>query len=214
MACISNKESTFGRYPKGPTGGAGKCGTPYGFWQVAQCHIGKSRGGYSCPSVSIATLRDNPDISARCSLYVYMDRALSGRSGLGPWEATCTAKERDAKLENGHFVFPSKCEDFEKICKESMITSFLPDGKAKIEVSANCPATKIEFWLLSSGNPKEDVTTTKISLLSQSGEKKQAIIDLKKTSSNRPLGDFDLIRIAFKKNNTLYYQTNPSIPLH
>ena len=112
MACVSNKESTFGRDTFGPV--VTEAGRPFGFWQIVTGHMGQrvTFGGktYSCNARSTSQLQNDPKVSAKCALYVYMESVSRGVSGLRPWEAVCSASERNMLANDGTPVFRPACK--------------------------------------------------------------------------------------------------------
>jgi hypothetical protein len=112
MACIANKESTFGRDTFGPV--VTEAGRPFGFWQIVTGHMGQrvtvDGKTYSCSAKGSSQLQHDPKISAKCALYVYMESVSRGVSGLRPWEAVCSASERNMLANDGKPVFRPACK--------------------------------------------------------------------------------------------------------
>lgn len=112
MACVANKESTFGRDTFGPL--VTEAGRPFGFWQIVTGHMGQrvtvNGTTYSCPARSTSQLQHDPKVSAKCALYVYMESVSRGVSGLSPWEAVCSASERNMVANDGTPVFRPACK--------------------------------------------------------------------------------------------------------
>jgi hypothetical protein len=112
MACIANKESTFGRDTFGPV--VTEAGRPFGFWQIVTGHMGQrvtvNGKTYSCSAKGSSQLQHDPKISAKCALYVYMESVSRGVSGLRPWEAVCSASERNMLANDGTPVFRPACK--------------------------------------------------------------------------------------------------------
>lgn len=210
MACIANKESSFGNAPYGPDTG---CGNAYGYWQVASCHLGRSIGGYRCPGVSADRLAGDPNIAAQCALYVYMERAMNGASGLGPWEATCSSGERNEIRSDGQPLFPASCGALE--CGRTFRATVAQDGRyVDVSVSSECPATKVHAWLLDvpqeGGTPRNTGRGIE-AILQDAGGTKSTRVDL--TVGAVAGVSFNKVRLALLKNETEYHRTNPSLAL-
>jgi hypothetical protein len=155
MACIANKESTFGRNTTGP--GDTGYGVPYGYWQVVTGHMGQRvtvhGKTYRCPASSVSQLRNDPKISAACSLYVYMESVQKGVSGLRPWEAKCSATERNMLANDGTPVFRPACQNL--ACKDKTeIAVDATTGVVAVRIDPTCKAAKARFVFLKADNPK------------------------------------------------------------
>ena len=225
MACISNKESRFGAATTGPW--TGVCGQAWGYLQVASCHKGKSitvQGvRYSCPATSDAQLRDDPVMSAKCSLYVYMHSIYGmGMPGLRPWEAKCSRSERFDTKANGEPVFPLGCQgdlagpEQDTHCEESMEIEFLAENQAmKISVSNECPATKAGVKLLDisqgtdAGQVQESEALEGVFWADPEKEDHKSVI----VNYGFLIDELDkptLARVTLAKNDDIYHVTNPS----
>lgn len=212
MACVSNKESTFGRATTGPH--TGSCGTAYGYWQVAQCHIGKSvtyQGKpYRCDASGIQSLKNNPDVSARCALYVYMEAVKSGRRGIAPWEATCSRSEVEAIDSTGEPVFRPACGDTHaQVCADGLSFAFR-DDVLSIESSAKCPATKAVLQFLDVKTSGDQALVSDQSTHEFPWEVTGPVNSVEVNLKDYREPNHDHVRIILQKNTTEYYRTNPS----
>jgi len=203
MACVANKESTFGAAVHGPNTG---CGNAYGFWQIASCHMGNSVRGmsqYRCPATNVNTLANNFDVSAQCALYVYMEAASAGRRGVAPWEATCSKGEWGANRKDGQPLFPigcgySKC--FKNIKLNQSNSDFL------VSVDPTCGATSVEAIPLETSGANVIKTGSVINANFQpSSNSKIAKISLEGLNSN-----FNRLRIKIKEGSRILWTSNPS----
>lgn len=209
MACIANKESTFGQASTGPY--TGSCGQAFGYWQVASCHKGGRISSYSCPARSNAELRDNPKIAAQCALYVYMESAMNGRSGLGPWEATCNASERNALRRDGQPLFPSACGANK--CNSEFRFEFNRDGTyLTISTAADCNATIASIELLKVEGAQKIVDSKMVppSTLQNEGGRKVVVLAL---DILNPGQKFNRVRIAIKNGSDVVAQTPKAVDL-
>jgi hypothetical protein len=195
MACVANKESTFGQDRTGP--GDTGFGVPYGYWQVVTGHLGQSAKGYKCPNVSVSQLRDNFNISAQCALYVYMAQ------GIGAWEAKCHRGDWQALRSDGQPIFPIACGD--EACTKGIVTK--QEGRTfKVTLAKACEANFIEAIPLEVNS--SNVASTGKSLtanLALSGTQKVGIIDLNGLDPK-----YDKLRILVKQGSQTLWTSNPS----
>jgi hypothetical protein len=203
MACVSNKESTFGAAVYGPNTG---CGNAFGYWQIASCHMGQSVRGlpqYRCPATNVNTLANNFDVSAQCALYVYMEAASNGRRGVAPWEATCSRSEWAANRRDGAPLFPVGC-GYAKCFKNIK----MGQNKSEFAVSVDkaCGAASVEAVLLQANGSSIVQTGKTISgTFVASGSLKTATLSLAGAPSN-----FNRLRIRIKEGNRVLWTSNPS----
>lgn len=195
MACVANKESTFGQDRTGP-GDTGH-GVPYGYWQVVTGHLGASTKGYKCPNTSVAQLRDNFNISAQCALYVYMAQ------GLGAWEAKCGRSEWQATRSDGQPIFPIACGG--DACAKGIVTK--QEGKTfKVTVGSACEGNFLEAVPLeASASQVISAGKSLTANLSKSGNQKVGVFDLSDLDTR-----YNKLRILVKQGSQTLWTSNPS----
>lgn len=211
MACIANKESTFGKY-RVAQGGTTPYGHAYGFWQIVTGHMGKSLnvGGtrYSCPASSVNSLKSDDLVSAKCALYVYMDSLhRNGNSGLAPWEAVCSASDRNLLRKDGSAVFRPACQN--RSCQKAPKVSFEESvGEVHVELDSKCDGDQIRFVFVKSNGTKVSIPSGS----SSSDVQVSSVVNGKAVASYAAavsLG-FDAVRVIVEKNGQEIYRTNPS----
>lgn len=212
MACVANKESTFGQAPYGPN--TGDCGVAYGYWQVAQCHIGKSvtfeGKTYRCDAASTHQLAHSAEVAARCALYVYMQAVSEGRRGIAPWEATCSQSEVTATDHGRQPVFRLACEEAQqRVCGDGLRTAFQGNNLV-VQSSALCRATKVVLEVFKAeGSRVSQLVSGEFPWAESTTQGNRVTIDL----SALRRSEHNKVRVILAENTTRYFVTNPSLTL-